>query len=102
MWQGKEAKNNIPVKFILNDGNNNWNTCNLSSSLKQQAETAKTNCKGMGSNFETRAEKKEVQVFVIFWLQIHMLQGSEVPERIQRALVEGNTELRAPSGEAWS
>jgi len=35
----RKHKNNFTVKIILNDGNNNYNMCNLSSSLKQQAET---------------------------------------------------------------
>lgn len=35
----RKHKNNITVKFILNDGNNNQNMCNLSSSLKQRAES---------------------------------------------------------------
>lgn len=67
MWQGKEAKNNIPVKFILNDGNNNWNTCNLSSMPKTTGRDCKNKLQRNGSNFETRAEKKEVQVFLSFF-----------------------------------
>lgn len=45
--------------------------CNLSSSLKQQAECRavqnQTNCKGKWSNPETWAEKEEVRVFCHFF-----------------------------------
>lgn len=44
--------------------------CNLSSSLKQQAESwtvqNQANCKGKWSNPETWAEKEEVYIFVSF------------------------------------
>lgn len=61
----RKHKNNITVKFILNDGNNNWNKCNLSSSLKQQAESwavlKQTNCEGKWSNL--RPEQKKGRTF---------------------------------------
>lgn len=61
----RKHENNITVKFILNDGNNNWNKCNLSSSLKQQAESwavlKQTNCKSKGSNL--RPEQKKGRTF---------------------------------------
>lgn len=61
----RKHENNITVKFILNDGNNNWNKCNFSSSLKQQAESwallKQTNSKGKWSNL--RLEQKKRRTF---------------------------------------